>query len=518
MPGFRDIWTTIIYVGEPLLWMLGGYALLRGLIRIGRHVRLISGLTILSQLLPLLVGALLGLWRAELHTRWDFPTKLIKTFIAVLTVALLLHIGDRLLVRRLEAEGRPNAIPRLMRDIARGVILVITFFVSISQFFMIQIGTVLLSSTVFTAVVGLALQDLLKNVFAGIALQLERPFSPGDWIFIDQQLGFGRVLEMSWRAIRVRPRDGQVVVIPNSVVAQQQITNLSATGRPIAMRLRVTVDAAHPPNIVRELLKQAVLSCNGILQTPAPFVYCRDYTSASASYEIKFWVENYDHYPEQQGDTLGRIWYVLQRADVKFAPNEIVMTRPQVAQNARRVYYSPEQIIKRLKRVALLNDVLSDAELRVLAEQVEIRLFAVGEVLAHQGQYETTLYAITSGRVRIEVQQDDDSEPLVLSHLGPGEIFGERGLLMGEPRSASVIAEEDTRTIVIDRHDIVPIFEHNPMLTERLGAILAERQSATSAYLEEYQRASTVNQPPTVSSNARSVAERIRRVLFELGK
>ncbi len=515
MPDFLTIWSTIAHIVEPLLWAAGGYFGLRILIRLGRSLRLISGLAIVGRLLPLLVGVLLGLWQANLTARWLFPTRLIQTFVAIFTVALLLHMGDRLLVRRLEVEGRPNTIPRLMRDIARGVILVITFFVSISQFFQIQIGTVLLSSTVFTAVVGLALQDLLKNVFAGIALQLERPFAPGDWIFIDQQLGFGRVLEMSWRAIRVRPRDGQVVIIPNSVVAQQQINNLSMGGRPIAMRLHITVDAGHPPNVIRDLLKKAVLSSDGVLDTPAPFVYCRDYTAATASYEIKLWVADYDNYPEQQGDTMARIWYVLQRADVKFAPNEMVITRPEALQTARRVYYTPDQILKRLRRIALLNDVLSEDELRSLGGQVEIRLFAAGEVIAHQGQYETTLYAITSGRARVEVLQDE-IEPLVLSHLGPGEIFGERGLLMGEPRSASVIAEEDTRTIVIDRHDIVPIFEHNPMLPERLGVILAERLSATSASLEEHQRA--VSSQPTVSSNALSVAERIRRVLFELGK
>jgi small-conductance mechanosensitive channel/CRP-like cAMP-binding protein len=516
MPDFSTIWNTIAHIVVPLLWVVGGYFGLRILIHLGRNLRVISGLTIVGQLYPLLVGVLLGLWRANLMTAWLFPTRVILTFVAIFTVALLLHIGDRLLVRRLEAQGRPNTIPRLMRDIARGVLLVITFFVSISQFFQIQIGTVLLSSTVFTAVVGLALQDLLKNVFAGIALQLERPFAPGDWIFIDQQLGFGRVLEMSWRAIRVRPRDGQVVVIPNSVVSQQQITNLSATGRPIAMRLRVTLDAAHPPNVIRDLLKKAVLSSDGVLDTPAPYVYSRDYTSATAVYEIKFWVANYDNYPEQQADALGRIWYVLQRADVKFAPNEMVITRPQALQTARRVYYTPDQILKRLRRIALLNDVLSEDELRSLCGQVEIRLFAAGEVMARQGQFETTLYAITSGRARVEVQQDA-AEPLVLSHLGSGEIFGERGLLMGEPRSASVIAEEDTRTIVIDRHDILPIFEHNPMLPERLGEILTQRQSATSAYLEEHQRAAS-NQAPTISPNARSVAERIRRVLFDLGK
>ena len=513
MPSFTNIWNTTAHIIEPLLWFVGAYLLARTLFRLARYARMISGLALVGHLLPMAVGGLLALWQADLLGRWSFVANLLKTMVTVFTVVLLTHIGDRWVVRRLEAEGRPNAIPRLMRDIGRGVLIVITFFVSISQYFTVQLGTVLLSSTVITAVVGLSLQDLLKNVFAGIALQLERPFAPGDWILVDQQLGFGRVLEMSWRAIRVRPRDGQVVVIPNSVIAQQQITNLSSTGRPIAMRLKVNVDSSHPPNVVRDLLKKAVLSVDGVLESPAPFVYCRDYTMATAAYEIKFWVSNFDNFPEQQGDAMARIWYVLQRADIRFAPNEIVLNRPQTAHAQRRVYYTPDQIIKRLRRVALL-DILSEPELKSLAEQVEIRLFAAGEALARQGQHETTLFAITSGRVRIEVEQDS-ATPIILSYLGPGEVFGERGMLLGEPRSASVIAEEDTRAVVIDRHDIAPIFEQNPILTDRLGAMLAERESATSASLEEHQRAAS-SQAPTPSSAARSLTDRIRRVLFDL--
>ena len=515
MPSFTDIWNTTAHLIEPLLWSIGGYLAVRIFIRLGRRLRLISGLTLVGQVLPLATGALLALWRANLLGRWDFVGDLLQTIVTVFGVVLVLHIADRLVVRRLEAESRSHTIPRLMRDIGRGVLIVITFFVSISQYFSVQLGTVLLSSTVLTAVIGLSLQDLLKNVFAGIALQLERPFAPGDWVFVDQHLGYGRVLEMSWRAIRVRPRDGQVVVIPNSVVAQQQITNLSATGQPIAMRLRVAVDASHPPNVVRDLLIKAVLSTEGVLQSPAPFVYCRDYTLAIANYEIKLWVASFDHFPEQQGEAMGRIWYVLQRADIRFAPNEVVLNRSHNAQSQRRVYYTPDQILKRLRRIALL-DILDENELKTLAHNVEIRLFAAGEVLAHQGQHETTLFAITNGRVRVEVQQDG-VQPIVLNHLGAGEVFGERGMLLGEPRSASVVAEQDTRTIVLDRHDIIPFFEHNPALTERLGAILAERETATSVSIEEYQR-SVNSQAPTPSLNARSVTDRIRKVLFDLTK
>ncbi len=509
-----SLWESFAVVFDALLWFFGSYLGLRMVFVLARRRRVVGVLTVVSHSLPLVTALLLLLWRFNWLDRWVLLRHGLETLLVVLAVFVLLHIGDRWLTRRLEAQGRPNLVPRLMREIGRVVILVITVFIAISRFFQAPIGTILLSSTVFTAIVGFALQDLLKNVFAGIALQIERPFVPGDWIYIDKTHNFGRVLEMSWRAIRVRPRDGQVVIIPNSVIAQQQITNLSATGRPIAMRLTVTVDNQHPPALISELLKEAVLAVDGVLSDPRPFVYSREFTAATALYEIKFWVANYEHYPEQQGTAMSRIWYVFQRAGVPFAPHEVVVHSTTVDQYQRHATYTPEQIVQRLRKVAIL-DVLDEGELYELAPQIKVQLFTVGEVLAHQGCYETKLYAITRGLVQVEVLQDG-AQPLVLTTLGPGEVFGERGLLMGEPRSANVVALEDTRTLVIDRADLLPFFERHPELPERLASILAQRLSATNATLEQ-QRTLALGHKRTLSADNPTLAERIRRVLFDLG-
>ena len=138
MPSFENIWDTTAHILEPLLWFVGAYLLVRALIKLARYARLISGLALVGQLLPLGIGALLALWQADLLVRWSFVANLLKTMVTVFAVVLLTHVGDRWVVRRLEAEGRSNAIPRLMRDIGRGVLIVITFFVSISQYFTVD--------------------------------------------------------------------------------------------------------------------------------------------------------------------------------------------------------------------------------------------------------------------------------------------------------------------------------------------------------------------------------------------
>jgi len=93
--------------------------------------------------------------------------------------------------------------------------------------------------------------------------------------------------------------------------------------------------------------------------------------------------------------------------------------------------------------------------------------------------------------------------------MGPGECFGERSLLTGEPRNATVRAEEDTLVVEICKQDLSPLIESNPDLAERLGELLAERERKRAEALspeafKESESSSTHAQSP------RSFAARIR--------
>ena len=101
-------------------------------------------------------------------------------------------------------------VPRLARDIVRAVAFTLGILFVLQLVFNIAPTSIVVSSTILSAVIGLALQDLLKNVIAGIALQLERPFEVGHWIQVES--GIGKVVEMSWRATRVITVDGNYII------------------------------------------------------------------------------------------------------------------------------------------------------------------------------------------------------------------------------------------------------------------------------------------------------------------
>src|SRR5262249_56343712 len=109
----------------------------------------------------------------------------------------------------------------------------------------------------------------LANLFAGLALMLERPFEPGDWI----QMGnlIGRVQEVSWRAVRLKLiRQEDYLIVPNSVVAKSEIVNMS---QPLPIHghvIEVSAPFSEPPGRVRQVLIEAALDVAGGLRRPAP--------------------------------------------------------------------------------------------------------------------------------------------------------------------------------------------------------------------------------------------------------
>ena len=93
------------------------------------------------------------------------------------------------------------------------------------------IGTVLLreqlltTSAVGAVVVGFALQDTLGNLFAGLAIQIEKPFRVGHWIQVGDREG--QVQEITWRATKLRTKAGEFLIVPNSVISKEPVLNYS---------------------------------------------------------------------------------------------------------------------------------------------------------------------------------------------------------------------------------------------------------------------------------------------------
>jgi small-conductance mechanosensitive channel/CRP-like cAMP-binding protein len=493
----------------PLVYGLAIFALLLIVNRLLQRTGALRPLAI-----PYLVGAL-ALSLAVGVTTALAGQPIDRTFHDLLLAVLVCSWGfvalgliEDLLVGRWAKRGGAS-MPQLVLDIGRALAFILVILLTLSLVLGVQLNSIVISSTILTAVIGLALQDLLKNVIAGIALQTERPFEIGHWVEINKQIG--RVVEMSWRATRVITVDGNYIIFPNANLAQAELINYSL-GSPIqAMHVQIGLGYSHAPNLVKQVLTAAALASPDVCREPPPSIKLIQYGDYSVTYDIKFWLYNYDKYPDKRDAVMTSAWYYLHRAGVKlpFPIREVYMHQVDPLSEADQHHLQIEQIVRALRQIDLLA-VLENAELHALAEHVGMRLYGRGEVLARQGEAGDTFFIIRSGCVRIDVDDilGDNLAAVTVNHLGPGDFFGEMALLTGAARGATVTAEEDTEILLVARQDLAPLLQANPELPERLGTVLARRLEMNQAALATRQ----ASDAPAEMLNRPTLVGRIRHL------
>src|SRR5262249_12260634 len=141
-----------------------------------------------------------------------------------------------------------------------------------------------------TAVIGLALQSTIANLFAGLALQLDRSFGIGDWITIAGHTG--RITQIKWRSTAIYTRDGDLLIVPNQHLTTNNVLNLSEPTKNHRVRLEVRVDYAHPPNDVKRVFLDAIRGTPGVLTDPAPNCIPFAFGDRSMGYMVLYWMED----------------------------------------------------------------------------------------------------------------------------------------------------------------------------------------------------------------------------------
>ncbi len=140
-------------------------------------------------------------------------------------------------------------------------------------------------------------------------------------------------------------------------------------------------------------------------------------------------------------------------------------------------------MVREFLRQVPLFESLSLDELDALASVTIARSFSRDNVIILAEEEGDTLFLIRSGQVKVSIVSDDGRE-VILSLLGPGAVFGELSLLDGRPRSANVVATEETELFMLRRPDFVQLICRVPRIATALLAELASRLRKTDRQIE----------------------------------
>lgn len=143
-----------------------------------------------------------------------------------------------------------------------------------------------------------------------------------------------------------------------------------------------------------------------------------------------------------------------------------------------------------------------------MAENSKLSLYGAHEPLITRDQEGHSMFILLEGQVEI-VGRSKKGTRVILDHMGPGECFGERSLLTGEPRNATIRAETDTLVLEVCKEELSSLIESNPDLAEQLGELLAERENKRAQALSP-EAADKASATAARTQSPRSFAARIR--------
>jgi small-conductance mechanosensitive channel/CRP-like cAMP-binding protein len=401
----------------------------------------------------------------------------------ILTTNTLLQILNVVLWDYILRRKKDVVVPRLVIDIVNFIVLAVVAVVVLNSVFGVRLTAFLVTSTVLSAVIGLSLQDILSNLFAGLALQMERPYGLDDWIRVGDHEG--RVTQMNWRTLTVRTRENDYIVIPNATISKECVINYSRPNRLHMGHAWVGVAYTHPPGIVKNVVSRAVMETQGVQKDPCPEVLVDGFDDYSIRYDVRYWITDYERKPLIDDAVRCRIWYSLQRAGLKipFPVRDVILHTVPEDHEARLREHLRREVVSELRGVDIFSP-LSDAQIEVLAETSSKLRYAQGETLVTQGAGGDSLFIIATGTVRVEAATHAGSSSTV-ARLGPGSYFGEMSLLTGEPRSASVFADTEVEVIVVEKSGLAPLMESDSGIVEELSAMLEKRMEELSSMLTE---------------------------------
>ncbi|NDP42063.1 MAG: mechanosensitive ion channel [Aromatoleum sp.] len=387
----------------------------------------------------------------------------------------------------------------------------------------VNLTAIITTSTVITAAIGFSLQATLGNLWGGIALQMDNTCRIGDWIRIDASAGqgtsgqgvSGQVISIRWRYLAVATNTGETVMIPNAQMITNRVIVLARRGdQRIPWRRHVDFSVVYgvgPSRVIAAVENSLRRSeIRNVASWPQITVVCLGFEDSGIRYAARYWLTELAHDEWTDSQVRVHVAAALARNGLEIPyPHRVIVNREPVdaEQKWTQELDTREAVLSGLG----LFETLTGGERRALASELASSPFVGHDVVSQQGETAESLYVLAQGRVVI-YREDEHAgakkgQRTKLAVLEAPACFGEMGLLTGQARTATVIADGDVLCYRLDKPAFDAILHARPELADALSKVLAARQAANDATL---QAASAEARARQTTGRAEEMLRRIR--------
>lgn len=214
--------------------------------------------------------------------------------------------------------------PKLLRELIVASLFTLATIVGVGLLIGRPTGGILASSGLIIAILGFAIRNVLADVLSGIAIGLEAPYRIGDWVEFDPETS-GRVVEIGWRTTRVLTPHGTYMILPNSHISRQMLTNYSAPRKHYQATVKITLSHDVPVAQAKEILLEAATQASGELSADAqkPIVHAARYEPEGIVYTIKYWVPSFAQDVDRRDAILAAIDQAIRKKSLPTSPKRV---------------------------------------------------------------------------------------------------------------------------------------------------------------------------------------------------
>jgi small-conductance mechanosensitive channel/CRP-like cAMP-binding protein len=415
-------------------------------------------------------------------------------------------------------------MPKILAEVLLAVVLVVYGLYRMNASG-VNLASIITTSAVITGAIAFSLQATFNNLWGGIALQMDNTCRIGDWIRVDggavpgaltpAQGVTGQVIGIRWRCLAVATNNGETVIIPNAQLMNNRVTVLARRGDvhvPWRRKIEFNVAFGVPPSRIIAMIESALrrTEIRNVASSPPITVLCAGFEDNGMRFVARYWLTDLQH--DEWTDSQVRVHIVaaLARHHLEIPyPHRVLVTKERIdiAAEQMREVDARQAVLEHLALFATM----TEPERRALASELTTCPYVRHDVISEQGELAESLFVLAQGRVVIYRDAIDAAgrrgARTRLAMLEAPAYFGEMGLLTGQARTATVVADGDVLCYRLDKAGFDAVLRARPQLADALSKVVVDRQMANDATLEA---ASAEARARQASGRAEEMLRRIR--------
>lgn len=350
------------------------------------------------------------------------------------------------------------SFPQLIKDFVAILLFFAAILLIISQVFERSITGLLAASGLLGLIVGMAVQNIINDLFSGITLNFDRNFHVGDSIILHDVNKKGKIRELTWRSTRLDTEGTGLLIVPNSLISTMSITNMSRR-KILHAELSLPLSSAIPTPRAMSILDAALRSTEGVLSKPRPSIKVSRFDSEGVIYKLYFWLEpTKTPLRKLKHNLFHRILLHFSIAGLGF-------------------YKLPEgSLTENVLANCRLFDELKDDEKEYISQNMSPIKLKNSESIVEEATAGDSMFIVAEGLLGIYIQPSTKQEKIRAGYLSSGDFFGETSLLTGAARTATITAKTDCLLYEIKKSVMSELIEKNPEIARRLSKALAENK------------------------------------------